>query len=277
MMGAATGFGDDVELAVLQPVVHDEAHERLAVHDQALVRGLRRQVRLRLAGQAWGSSRTGAGRRRGSPAPCRAWGRTACRRPPSSRGASASRPSWQSARARWARWPCGRPRPRTCPPSCPRTSKESPLRLLYRTRPARGGCLAGAAPCVASCAGRASCVHQRFAPARPWLPCVPAYDYAMLHLAINPLPSRHPLRNRHYSEEREPSRKEGAKMGQAALSPRAAHGAVEGGRRQARCTARRERAMPRGMAARRAREAGPTALRAAWTGGFTWPCDPLPE
>ena len=25
------------------------------------------------------------------------------------------------------------------------------------------------------------------------------------------------------------------------------------------------------------REAGLTALRAAWTGGFTWPCDPLPE
>ena len=30
--------------------------------------------------------------------------------------------------------------------------------------------------------------------------CVPAYDYAMFHLAINPLPAPHPLRNRHYCE-----------------------------------------------------------------------------
>ena len=44
-------LGDDVELAVLQPVVHDEAHERLAVHEQALVVRLRREVGLGLARQ----------------------------------------------------------------------------------------------------------------------------------------------------------------------------------------------------------------------------------
>ena len=262
-----------------QIVVHDEAHERLSVHDEALARRLWRKGRFRFRQPGWGSSPDRRlvivgvdehGIKRGSVLLACADHLLAAHLLLGLLGNLHGRDRARCAHAiggAFAR----------CLPSCPRTSKESPLRLLYRTRPARVGCLAGAAPCVASCAGRASCVHQRFAPARPWLPCVPAYDYAMLHLAINPLPSRHPLRNRHYSEEREPSRKEGAKMGQAALSPRAAHGAVEGGRRQARCTARRERAMPRGMAARRAREAGPTALRAAWTGGFTWPCDPLPE
>ena len=39
--GRGDGFGDDVELAVLEALVHDEAHERLAVHGQALLGGLR--------------------------------------------------------------------------------------------------------------------------------------------------------------------------------------------------------------------------------------------
>jgi len=36
---------------MLQAVVHDEAHERLPVHDQALLSGFRGQIRLGLAGQ----------------------------------------------------------------------------------------------------------------------------------------------------------------------------------------------------------------------------------
>ena len=49
--GSGHRFGDDVELAVLQVLVHDEAHERLAVHHEALFGGLRSQVRFRLARQ----------------------------------------------------------------------------------------------------------------------------------------------------------------------------------------------------------------------------------
>ena len=45
--GRGDGFGDDVELAVLEAFVDDEAHERLAVHGQALLGGLRRQVGFR--------------------------------------------------------------------------------------------------------------------------------------------------------------------------------------------------------------------------------------
>ena len=66
------------------------------------VRPPRRQVGFASRRQAWGSSRTGARRRRRSPARCTAWARTACLLPPSFRAASSSRPFWRSEPARWA-------------------------------------------------------------------------------------------------------------------------------------------------------------------------------
>ena len=47
----AYDFGDDVELAVLEAVVDDEAHERMAVHGQAFSRCARGEAGLAFAGQ----------------------------------------------------------------------------------------------------------------------------------------------------------------------------------------------------------------------------------
>ena len=49
--GRAHHLGDDVELAVLQVVVDDEAHERLPVHEQAVFRRARGEVGFGFTGE----------------------------------------------------------------------------------------------------------------------------------------------------------------------------------------------------------------------------------
>ena len=49
--GGGDRLGDDVELAVLERVVHDEAHQRLAIHHQAVLGGLGGKVGFGLAGE----------------------------------------------------------------------------------------------------------------------------------------------------------------------------------------------------------------------------------
>ncbi len=49
--GGGDGFGDDIEFSVLELVVYDEAHERLAVHDEALVCSLCGEVGFGFAGE----------------------------------------------------------------------------------------------------------------------------------------------------------------------------------------------------------------------------------